>query len=138
MSKYADIIERLEKATGPDIELGAAILTASGTYVLERRGSDRQEWLYPTFQNYGRINPKFCGEYGKDPTRYIDTAIALVERMFSPGYYRLEKLKGLPDPHHAYWATAGASGEQEDAYAPTSPLAILLALFRALEAKEGP
>jgi len=114
VSKYADIIERLEKATRANFQLERDI---------------------DAFCHFGS-----AGSLDRTPPPYtasVDAAIALVERMFSPGYYRLEKLKGLPDPHHACWATAGASGQQEDAYAPTAPLALLLALFRALEAKEA-
>lgn len=118
MSDYSDIIERLEKATGPEYALDVKI------------------WLDLVEKPEGKRDPDMIGRV-PNYTASIDAAIALVERMFSPGYYRLEKLKGLPDPHHACWATAGASGQQEDAYAPTAPLALLLALFRALEAKES-
>lgn len=133
MTKYADIIERLEKAQGPAGDLGAAVLVASGSYVLERRGRDRAEWLYPTFENYSRINPSFYGEYGKDPTRYIDAAIALVERMLPTQWPTILRtaLSGMAKEYD--WHIKFPKPGQRELL----PIAILLALFRALEAKEG-
>jgi len=70
-------------------------------------------------------------------TTSIDAALALVERMLPGGLWRVEKISGvLADQMNApYWATAGKAGEQEAAYGKTAPIAILTALFTALEAK---
>jgi len=78
---------------------------------------------------------------GREPpyTASIDRAIALLERSFRSGLYRIEKVSGstVVDATRVFWATAGAPGSQEDAYAPTAPLAILLALFKALQAQDA-
>jgi len=144
MSKYTDSIDRLEKATGPDRELDALICVAS---------DDRPDWadgygplwfdgftarinnLHPNKPSPG--NPT-VGEI-KHYTASIDAAIALVERMMKT--YSLSM--GIdPSGNGAslvIWPN-GFSGYTElgpyEGCATSLPVAILLALFRALEAKE--
>lgn len=69
-------------------------------------------------------------------TTSIDAALALVERMLPEAIWRVEHLPLDIEPK--YWATVGKAGEQEAAYGKTAPLAILTALFSALEAKDTP
>jgi hypothetical protein len=40
--------DRVEALAGPDRAIDAEIAVASGFYVYEKRGRDRQEWFYPT------------------------------------------------------------------------------------------
>lgn len=128
MSKYADIIERLEKAKGSN-------------YQLERD--------IDAFAHFG--GP---GSLDRTPPNYtasIDAAIALVERILpgaKTGLYInnmtshpkeegarafVKRDKGPKCPHTGIrWPKING----DCYYAVTAPLAILLALFRALEAKE--
>lgn len=115
MSKYADIIERLEKATGPDPHLDSAIYFA----------------LFETlsFPSY---------------TSSLDAAIALVERMLPGGGRIIEKSRlTISEPlysaslYDSYMMTGIptnviAEGEHEHCEA----IALLIALFCALESQE--
>ena len=74
-----DLIARLEAATGPDRELDAVIAVASGQYVHERRGRDRQEWFYSTSRNYDRRSLHYGGTCRplEAYTASIDAALTL-------------------------------------------------------------
>jgi hypothetical protein len=114
MSKFADVIARLEKAEGPDRGIDGAIAMALG--------------LMPSGDRY---------------TASIDAAIALVERML-PGWrwsigtelaedFKTTEYGGniypFEQPFPAELDTYGYSQAN-------APIAILLALFRALDAQE--
>lgn len=72
-------------------------------------------------------------------TTSIDAAVALVERMLPGALWRVQKCPTaiINQNIGAYWATAGMTGEQEAAYGATPALAIVTALFTAIEAKEA-
>lgn len=144
MRKYHDIIYMLTKATGADRELDAVIwmlTTAGATRASFLVKSETNRWppytIDETRDADGRliIVPSF--------TSSIDAAIALVERML-PGWRWLIR----PDKDGAFanlyptplWLAPEADWQEGrncfPTIAQTPPFAILIALFRALQAKE--
>lgn len=140
MSKYAEIIERLEKATGPSEEIGVRVKCAvlapdtatveqskfNGKWCIfdgEYKGQPRL-WQYPKVPNEMRL---------ADPTASTDAALWLAERTL-PGQPMIMGIgqTELTRP----WARIG-SWSGCDAVGSTLPIAILLALFRTIEAKEA-
>jgi hypothetical protein len=134
MSKYADIIKRLEEADGPDRALDAHILV-SVNGVTMHKDSDPSEGIFAFWQDGVCHN---CTRWD-ELTASIDAAIALVERTLKT--YSLSM--GIdPSGNGAslvIWPN-GFSGYTElgpyEGCATSLPVAILLALFRALEAKD--
>lgn len=112
MSTYAEIIERLEKATGPDRKIDYMVFTKTAP-----------------LDEFSPWSPLIGNHF----TSSIDAAIALVETML-PGQPMIMGIgqTELTRP----WARVG-SWSGCDAVGSTLPIAILLALFRALEAKEN-
>lgn len=131
----SEIVERLEKLTGPDPAVDEAIhVNVSGVTA---------EW-----QEYKQANA-----YHKDGswvsigpippyTASVDAAVALVEKVL-PGWARyVEYIDGIDPKFKEHPAQAdlwliparsqGRKVERFRASAPTEPLALLLALFRAL------
>ena len=129
MSKYAEIIERLEKAKAADGKIDWMIRD-----VVE--GYDKTEGDYDSsgFRVWAWKDGK-CFEIDHTCTSYtasIDAAIALVERM-------------LPGEWVDFGGTAGEDGWEcnihtdyieVQEHARTAPIAILLSLFKVLRAKE--
>ena len=110
MSKYADIIARLEKADGPDRGIDGAIAMVLG--------------LMPNGDRY---------------TASIDAAIALVERMLPLHSIQIDhecRKRTSIYKDDGFAMCSKPSSWLSYADAPTAPLAILLALFRALDAQE--
>lgn len=140
MSKYADIIERLEKADGPDHVLDAHILCALYGYEMHK-DSDPATGVFSFWQDGICHN---CSSW-MDPTASLDAAVALVEKML-PGWVfddvsQNARLVGNP------WGCSLSSYDGSDfsknrharsGWDYASPqIAVLVALFRALEAKEA-
>lgn len=138
MTRYADIIERLTEATGPDRELDAAIIVAAtpaegqgDDLITLRRTSESDECAPGT---YWRVS--FSGKSLRTSYPYtasIDAAVALVERLL-PGCHRRSQNWNYPP---SYAVSIGPS-YVDSSYArhACEPIAILLALFRALQAQE--
>ena len=128
------IVERLEAATGPDQELDAAIYRAvegevptefMGTGVKLSWDASGKAWCYlPGGMRVSFTPPAL--------TASIDSALSLVERKL-PG----ERVAFELFPDHGFCVIKANSDDEYDAEAPTLPLAILLALFRALRKDEG-
>lgn len=122
MGRYTDIIARLESASGPDRELDFAIAETLGALPRNRFGDD-----------IGVCRPV---------TASLDAAIGLVERVL-PDAYRASGRTGLypgmipGSSPYAYWAEVGDWGSPSRAGHDREPIALLLALFRALEAQEA-
>jgi hypothetical protein len=125
MTKYADIIKRLEMAEGPNREIDYLIhdweLQRSGLQV--RLADIMRHWTE---------EQRFSILAGY--TSSIDAAIALVERML-PGSAMM--LDTRFKPACKILPAGQVSSPDPKVEAATLPLAILLALFRALEAKEA-
>lgn len=121
------LLERVERATGPDAQLDEA-LTAFG------EGAERVEDA--TFDHkHGYARDGFWVSIGpiKPFTASIDAAFALVERLLPGSNYGVDK---TDEGDELTWfdATAGEGFAQHN----TAPLAILCALLKALPtSKQG-
>ena len=129
MSKYADIIARLEKAEDFDRDLDRDI------------GIVLMGWRYEEVEGFGQMiyipdenayYPDHPGSLTPSITSSIDAAVALVERMLPDqaillGYGQ----DALTKPWARISVPCGSS------HGATLPLAILRALFRALDAQEA-
>lgn len=113
MSQYADIIERLEKATGPDDDLDLDIINL----------------IDPPVARYSAMHQPL--------TSSLDAAIALVERMLPGCIWTIEQdacwlrtMRGDDVKEHQGFLT-GRDGK-------CTPIAILIAMFCALETEAQP
>lgn len=106
----SEILERLRKATGPGRELDAAIEVCFHPFLAGLARTDSGGWIHPEF-GFIRSAPEY--------TASIDEALKLVERCL-PG---------------AEWeiTMSPVCARREDM---NVPLAILIALFTALESQE--
>lgn len=145
MSKYADIIERLEKATGPSEELSAhikcALLAPEGSYVEQSKFNGA--WCVHEI-GYGGKSRLF--EYPRVPseirlgklTASLDASIALVELMLPGCEYTLRK--HVSEGFNASVNFVGTNGvwifSASDSNSMNLATALLIAMFRALEAQE--
>jgi len=124
---YGDIIKRLEGAMGPDRELDWRIADALN---IPSKWSDSTIW--PPFMKGSAIDkeiPLFSSS--------IDASLALVERMLPDA-----NCCGVEKDANGWNAYVSRNSVDTghwlvEAATLTAPLAILLALFRALEAKEA-
>jgi hypothetical protein len=134
MSKYADIIERLGTATGPDREIETEI------WLMTTEGATRKS---TTVKSSGNKWPPYIIDETRDGTGRLVTvpaftasiheAIALVERMLPGSELEMTNLYGV--------ARVTIHDEQGQFYGLDEcnrlQTALLIALFRALEAKEA-
>ena len=134
---YADVIERLEKATGPSMDLSRDTLISTGLFVLERRGSDRKEWLYEIGKGYGREDPAFIRF--NHVSKSLDASISLVERMLPAEGFTVTRY-GYPetDKPRLVFSAEMDDGIKVVKREGTLAIALLIAMFRALEAEAKP
>ena len=147
MSKYSEIIKRLESAKGGDPELSARIWAAfAGVRYIghckpygDDTGRVQVEYTEPPKRTRQVTNPPRM-PHAEPVTSSIDAAIALVERML-PGHclaLNFDNRKRAYVYKNDGYNIATKFGEWVAyADAETMPLAILLSLLRALEAKEA-
>ena len=131
-NKLIALAERVEALDGPDREVDAAIALATGQYVYEKRGRDRQEWFYSTTRSYERRSLYYGGtccpleEYTAD----MNAAMSLVPEGAFGGEIRWD----------AGGARAvvgfGGNPESQQGYAATRALALTAAALRALAEQE--
>ena len=69
-------------------------------------------------------------------TASLDAITALIGDMFGAAW-RVQRIGMSNSATPPAWATVGATGAGEQAWANTPPLALCAALLRALQAKEG-
>lgn len=121
MTDHADILRRLEAAKGADREIDRAILRYLGfTWRgMDYWNEDRVVWKGATFF-----------------THSLDAAIALVERKLRHAHPQMTaNLKGIYSGDRVYWYAEITWPSTEHQGRGTTPaLALLIALFRALEA----
>jgi len=124
---YRDIIIRLEDAKGPDRELDWRI---AETFDIPEKWVESTLW--PPFMNGSPIDRKIP-HYSAS----IDAAITLAEQML-PGMNNSVIKEGDNEFSAYIWPTSGPFTPEWKATGVKSSrsIAILLALFRALEAKE--
>jgi hypothetical protein len=134
MTPIAELIGKLERATGPDRELDEALIAfAEGAERVEDATFDHKHgyarggfWV-----SIGPIHPV---------TASMDAALALAEKLLDDdepvARYPLEiSLTSVGHHPEAPWGCAVWTGSDKDGVfsrAPTAPLAILLAILRAL------
>lgn len=116
MTDLAELIARVEAATGPDIELSFAIVKAIGA------------------SNYEGSAICYYG-FGEHPTSSVDCAIALVERVL--GDVKVCITKYRKGGGRAEILADGTSHDVADEQGATPALAICLALLRALSTGGG-
>lgn len=155
MTKYAEIIERLEDTDGPDRWLDARIDAALRIGSLKMQGQG-YNWAWDNFPNWRHhLNAAgMCGVmhengdlgliWDSQPfTASIDAAIALVERVL-PKAARITTMgddAGLAC-YCRFVIFPNGLGEEDGKidvceWQHSFPLAIMLSLFRALEAQEA-
>lgn len=126
MNRCADVIERLEKAAGPDRAIDAFVSVAAGE-------ADTGAETYGPHLWRTRVALR-----AKPYTSSIDEAVALIERKL-PGwdlqlFNRPKKgcwMARIKSPHYELFCTKLIEGEEQRVS--SAPIAILLALFRALD-----
>jgi hypothetical protein len=139
---HADIIARLTAATGPDQEIDAAIMASFydrgeriiGTHEQQEDGSWKPiavpVWI-------DRSTSKWVSTHAFSFTASLDATVALIEREL-PGW----TIAGIGQDDCKKWHASLQKGHRTSystvalAGAPTSAIALLLALFKALEAQE--
>lgn len=140
---YSDIIKRLEESTGPDRALDARIAVALNDHP-QRDGA--VPYIGNTRQGTGPHNHDHWpdkvilkgedgAEYVSSPYRYtasLDAAIALAERVW-PGCLFIVK-RGFT-PSAMVWFLEQDRDEWPEYRGSTYSIALLLALFQALEAE---
>lgn len=127
LTKYEDLIERLEKVTGPDrgIDRDIAEHIVGTKYRSTQRG---REWLE---DSHGGVET--WTRYPVPYTASIDAAIALIEKILPGSELEITNLYGV---------ARVTLHDVENSFHGSDPCnrintALLIALFRALEAKAG-
>lgn len=138
MPDYSELLSRIEQASGPDREIDADIdvLLFGGETVWKQANYTME--MYPASRRASKSHiGGFANEHVPLYTASLDATVALVERML-PGWtiasigqddakgWHAELRKGF----RTSYSTVQLGG------ATTPSLALLTALFRALEAKE--
>lgn len=137
----ADLIDRLEKLTGPCRETDAWIETEVrrlSAYAAGLNDEQRARWVIIGFK--GEVDDGSVRYHSPEYTASIDAAVALVERCL-PGWKR-----SIFEGHNGLWIARVTSPrrelfstdymrERDPGGSPNGAIAILIALFRALEAE---
>lgn len=120
--------DRLEQAEAGSRELDAEIALASGMYVREKRGRDRQEWFYPTSGGYRKSTSPYAAFDGLPRyTTSIDAALSLVPE----GWAGLVPLRGGPNEGVWLWPEGKTINRGIRLSAATPALTICAAALRA-------
>lgn len=131
MADLQSLIERVEKAKGPYRELDLDLLDA-----LCDAKRHRSYWDWHASRPKGTAE-RPTREFWINPSRYlaltgsIDAALALVNEVMPGADYELHTARHRIGMRAAVWYPTVHAGD-----APTLPLAILLALLRAMQARE--
>jgi hypothetical protein len=139
MTSLTDLIERVEGATGPDREIGVTVLAsllaptpvtiskspfngAWCAYEIDWKGKERL-WQTPMpFRQMGCV------------TESLDAALALCERVLPGADWHLQT---LPDGRAGFTAFIIQLDQIAVAVAPTPAISLILAMLKALQAKEA-
>jgi hypothetical protein len=126
-----ELADRVEALSGPDREVDLAIILALGTHVLERRGRDRREWLYPVARA-GRLDPSFYS-WGYDAlpryTASLDSAMTLVDPTW---FFHVSRFSPEEDGRgQAHIYPNRGLGDDFESEAATPALALTAAALRA-------
>ena len=129
MSALKELLERVEKAEGPDRELDGAIADALGL------APDNLTRVSATYYEYTPDPDKGWWEAGRY-TASIDAAVALVEKKLPGCALAIGTMKFIQPgvPWATIWTTGGDPKWNADAKTPA--LALIAALLKALIASE--
>lgn len=127
MTDYTSLIERLEKAEGPDRELGDDILLACGwhTTSVGYFHGPIIRWCAPDGKSYDESDRP-------DPTASLDAAVGLVPEDLD---LEIKRARHRRDWYAALWQPSRIGQRAGDA--PTAPLAILIAVMKTLKARQA-
>ncbi len=137
MTTLPELIARLEAATGPDRELDGELALSAG-WTFQKMARDRVAyWRRPGETEYymrGTLPPY---------TASLDSALALVEAKLPGWWWEVSHGVLSASGHGPFWASLyfgnrglwDEDGEPTTIPGPTPPLALLLALCRALQAQ---
>ena len=136
-----DLIERLEAATGADRELDAAIVAFLNDAALKRYPPSDDYGPRDRWQFWSLDEKHFLGSESSFPvpsyTASLDAALALVgEKLPGAGVSIITDTRGalaIFIKPGCKWISVGSIEDRK--FSPTPALAVLIALFRALETK---
>lgn len=142
----AELLQRVEAASGPDQELDRALAVRLIGWCLHPRDRQRDDsaqsdtgWtcLDCGADSWGNTGPTGQRRHATVPalTASIDAALALVARTCPEAEYDICRRRGTQRWHVLWWVTASAYWLTFEGA--TAPLAILAALLKALIASEG-
>ena len=142
MTDYASLIERLEKADGPDREIDAELAIVGLIDATDARlPSAERDSHYPQSFVPGQYWTGHAWRVADEYTSSLDAALGLVERKLPGWVWKLSTDGDASAPDHKahatlaseVWADPGAGmGVVTYGHAPTPALAVCLALLRAL------
>jgi hypothetical protein len=132
MADLSELIARVEGATGPDRELDTLIEVAARWIEAGRVGlapEHRAKWRG---SRSGYVSDGFSTYAAERYTSSLDAALALCERVLPGWTARL----WISERRSACVLTDDLGSDGETYAAPTAPLAVILAVLRALHHKE--
>lgn len=146
MSGIADLIERLEKAEGPDREVDAEICIALQYGGLNSDGASNvrtdPDWEGDLlFEIEGDAHPECCSPIPA-LTSSLDAAIALIERVLPGWFWRAGKTSLFPNGWAYVSKTHPSNCDRQDeaacadGRAANPAIALVLATLRALQQEE--
>ncbi|MFZ2252645.1 MAG: hypothetical protein WAW13_00555 [Minisyncoccia bacterium] len=132
MTEYTDIIDRLESATGPDRELDALAcrLAAPKDWEKYRNWAAMPSGAPPDIMDRDAV--RWVPAY----TASLDDSLALVGEKLPGWRWEMAHHPRMTREHRYVFEIEAPSEDSATALAPTPALAVLLALFRALEANQ--
>lgn len=146
MNDLADLIARVEGASGPDRELDVALADALHPNVtLMPLSSNPEEWVVkigdkwvPTTR-YPRGYMTTGDRYVQAYTSSLDAALGLVERVLPGWRWMVRRVYPEHDgrTQHVAYVESVDYGDYHAATAPTPALALILAMLRAKEASRS-
>lgn len=129
MGSLAELIERVEKATGPDREIDVAIAEAVTPLLLPSLKWDRTG-------NLSSIEDPRVTVEAPLFTSSLDSIVALIAEKLPKGYRASGRTSAYPgmipgSPRAKFFAEVGDWGSPARAYHDVEPIALLLAFLRA-------
>lgn len=150
MTAHAELITRLEAATGPDreidLDIAVGLKIAPGGEKWERRNGRYDQGGSPHLRENRAPDPGPWPTFSAQPyTASVDAALALLERVL-PGWAGMVSFGPSEMQRADVWGPVKEIGEAEDGTpvemrddgdgeAPTPAIALCIAVLRALEAQ---
>ena len=139
MMELGELIERVEKLTGPDREVDCEIAWATGWDIEATNYSGTWRRAFPSWRGVGERTHRAADNWGVPPfTASLDAAVALVERVL-PAWSWECRASGTGDKGQAtVWNPIKAPGHNDEQLAyncPSPAIALVLATLRAVGRK---